>query len=134
MPVQRRNTKQRALVLDAVRTRRDHPTAEDIYLDVRSHDDRISRATVYRNLRLLEQTGAITCVKAPGGDRFDLRLDAHAHVVCTECGCVIDAALPYDHKADSAVAADTGYEITSHSTLFQGVCPACKAKRDAERN
>ena len=82
MAVQRRNTKQRALVLDAVRARCDHPTAEDIYLDVRRQDDRISRATVYRNLRLLEQTHAITCVKAPGGDRFDLRLDAHCHVVC----------------------------------------------------
>ena len=54
MAVQRRNTKQRALVLDAVRARCDHPTAEDIYLDVRRQDDRISRATVYRNLRLLE--------------------------------------------------------------------------------
>lgn len=128
MAVQRRNTKQRALVLDAVRARCDHPTAEDIYLDVRRQDDRISRATVYRNLRLLEQTHAITCVKAPGGDRFDLRLDAHCHAVCTECGAVIDATVPYDAGADDAVARETGYEIASHSTIFEGVCPACRAK------
>lgn len=132
MSVQRRNTKQRALVLDAVRNRCDHPTAEDIYLDVRHRDERISRATVYRNLRLLEQTHAITCVKAPGGDRFDLRLDAHCHVVCTECGSVIDATVPYDKAADQSVAQATGFAITSHSTIFEGLCPACQARSQAK--
>lgn len=128
MTVQHRNTKQRTLVLDAVRSRCDHPTAEDIYQDVRAHDDRISRATVYRNLRFLEDARSISCVKAPGGDRFDLRVDPHAHVVCTECGAVIDAALPYDRTADTTVAEDTGYQITAHSTIFQGICPACQAQ------
>lgn len=132
MPVQRRNTKQRTLVLDAVRNRCDHPTAEEIYLDVRSRDGKISRATVYRNLRLLEQTHAITCVKAPGGDRFDLRLDAHCHVVCTECGAVIDATVPYDAEADASVAQATGYAIASHSTIFEGLCPTCQAKAHAK--
>ena len=37
-PVTRRNTRQRQLVLDAVRARCDHPTAEDIYLDVHAID------------------------------------------------------------------------------------------------
>lgn len=126
MAVQRRNTRQRSLVLDAVRSRCDHPTAEDIYLAVRAQDDRISRATVYRNLRFLEGERAITCVKAPGGDRFDLRLDAHAHAVCTRCGAVVDATVPYDATADDAVSSGTGYTITSHSTIFEGLCPACR--------
>ena len=128
MTVQRRNTKQRTLVLDAVRSRCDHPTAEDIYLDVRRLDDKISRATVYRNLRLLEDTHAISCVKAPGGDRFDLRADAHAHVVCTQCGAVIDSTLPYDTAADRAVATGTGFTVTGHSTIFTGICPDCQQR------
>lgn len=126
--IRRRNTRQRTLVLEAVRNRRDHPTAEDIYLDVRAHDDRVSRATVYRNLRFLEGEHAITCVKAPGGDRFDLRLDDHAHVVCTECGAVVDATVPYDRDADDAVATGTGYAIATHRTIFEGICPACQQK------
>ncbi len=129
MTIQRRNTKQRALVLDAVRSRCDHPTAEDIFQDVQRIDDHISRATVYRNLRLLEQTHAITRVKTPGGDRFDLRLDAHAHALCTECGAVVDVDLPYDEAADSAAAASTGFASVAHSTLFEGVCPACQSKK-----
>lgn len=133
MPTQRRNTRQRALVLDAVRSRCDHPTAEDIYQDVQKIDSHVSRATVYRNLRLLEETHTITCVKAPGGDRFDLRCDAHCHVACTECGRVIDACVAYDHAADAAVAEKTGFAITSHQTLFEGLCPACQAARTTRK-
>lgn len=53
MAVQRRNTKQRKLVLDAVRQSYNHPTADEIYNVVRAQDDKISRGTVYRNLNLL---------------------------------------------------------------------------------
>ena len=70
-PTLRRNTRQRQLVLDAVRARCDHPTAEDIFLDVRTIDERVSRGTVYRNLNLLAETGVIATVKAPGAMRFD---------------------------------------------------------------
>lgn len=50
---QQRNTRQRQLVLDTVRSRRDHPTAEQIYQSVHQVDAHISRGTVYRNLNLL---------------------------------------------------------------------------------
>ena len=50
-----RNSKQRQLVLDAVLDRCDHPTADQIYLDVRAKDDKISRGTVYRNLGILSE-------------------------------------------------------------------------------
>ena len=48
--MQKRNTKQRELVLEAVINRRDHPTADEIFADVRERDGKISRGTVYRNL------------------------------------------------------------------------------------
>ena len=59
MAVQRRNTKQRKLVLDAVRQSYNHPTADEIYNVVREQDDKISRGTVYRNLNLLADAGEI---------------------------------------------------------------------------
>lgn len=130
-PTQRRNTRQRKLVLDAVHGRNDHPTAEDIYNDVHAVDPKISRGTVYRNLNLLDETGAISSVKTPGALRFDWRTDAHSHVTCRECGAVMDAPLPYDPSIDSAVAAETGFEVDTHSTMFEGICPDCLAKRRA---
>ena len=71
MTVQRRNTRQRKLVLDAVRQSYNHPTADEIYNAVREQDDKISRGTVYRNLNLLADAGEILSIKTPGGSRFD---------------------------------------------------------------
>lgn len=130
MAVQRRNTHQRQLVLDTVLARNDHPTAEDIYLDVRARDEKISRGTVYRNLNLLEESGAIQSVHVPGGNRFDWRTDDHAHVTCMICGAVQDAPLAYDDAVDERAADETGYAITSHNTVFYGICPACQRARD----
>ena len=130
-PTQRRNTRQRKLVLDAVRARCDHPTAEDIYNDVHAVDEKVSRGTVYRNLNLLDETGTISSVKTPGAVRFDWRTEAHNHVTCRVCGAVMDAPIPYDASIDAAVAAETGFEVDIHSTMFEGVCPACRAKRAA---
>ena len=107
MGVQRRNTRQRALVLDAVRAHDDHPTADDIYLDVRQQDEKISRGTVYRNLNLLEEAGIISSVKTPGGNRFDWRPDGHAHILCRKCGRVQDVPLAYDLGLDEACGAQT---------------------------
>ena len=125
-PVQRRNTRQRQLVLDAVRARNDHPTAEELFEDVRALDAKISRGTVYRNLNLLEEAGAIATVKTPGAVRFDWRCDGHAHALCRSCGAVVDVMLPYDEALDEAAAHETGFAITGHRLLFEGTCPACR--------
>lgn len=126
--MQRRNTKQRALILDIVRAHGDHPTAEDIYRDVHEKNPKVSRGTVYRNLNLLEETGDIISIEVPGGNRFDRRCDPHAHVICYSCGAVCDAMIDHDHALDNMVKEQTGYEISRHETLFYGICPACQSK------
>ncbi len=126
MTVQRRNTRQRRLVLDAVRTLHDHPTAEEVFAEVRRHDDHVSRGTVYRNLALLAQDGSIQQLKTPGGSRFDDRCDAHAHLICTSCGSVCDLELPYDAMADAGAARATGFAHVTHYTFFEGLCPTCQ--------
>lgn len=122
-----RYSRQRQLVLDAVCARCDHPTADQIYLDVRARDDQISRGTVYRNLGVLSEAGAIAHVKTPAADRYDARLDRHHHLLCIRCGRVFDAPLRYCVEYDALVAGETGFHIFGHRTLFEGVCPACAA-------
>jgi len=131
---QQRNTRQRQLVLDAVRARRDHPSADQIYLAVRTQDGHISRGTVYRNLNLLEENGEILHVKVPGVDRFDSRVDYHYHLLCTGCGAVCDAPLPYHAELDRDLAGATGFEISRHRTVFEGLCPACRTSLGAEKD
>lgn len=111
---QQRNTRQRQLVLDAVRSRQDHPTAEQIYQSVRERDAHVSRGTVYRNLNLLCEKQDIYRVVMADCDRFDLRADPHHHMRCVLCGSVVDVDLPYDAAYDAQLSRETaiGYWAT----------------------
>ena len=123
-----RNSKQRQMILDAVTARCDHPTADQIYLDVRAKDEKISRGTVYRNLGILSENGEITNVKVPAADRYDLRLDRHYHLFCTNCGKVFDAPLCYQAEYDAKVEQETGFQIQRHRLIFEGLCSECQKK------
>ena len=129
---QQRNTKQRQLILEAVRERHDHPTADQLYLDVRALDGKVSRGTVYRNLNLLAQNGEVLIVRVPGADRFDCRLEQHYHLLCTACAKVCDVALPYRAELDSEIAQATGYVIQRHCVICEGLCPECQRAQAAE--
>lgn len=126
MMISRRDTKQRRLVLQAVQSRFDHPTAEQIYEDVHKADPKISQGTVYRNLNCLSEGGAICHVRVPGADRYDLRTDLHYHMFCVKCKKVIDA--PYSYKAhlDEETMRQSGFDIIRHRLVFEGVCPECR--------
>lgn len=125
---QTRNTWQRQVVRDAVMARCDHPTADDIYLDVRAENSSISRGTVYRNLNILSESGEIGHVRVPGADRFDSTVTRHCHIICTGCKKVMDAPYPYDESEDKIIEEQTGYRIERHRTVFEGLCPDCQKK------
>lgn len=128
--MQNRNTRQRQLVLETVRSRTDHPRADDIYMEVRQKDSRISRGTVYRNLNFLAQSGEIAHVRVPSADRYDLRLDRHYHLFCLSCGAVVDAPVPYQAEYDDRVARETGFEIRRHRTVYEGLCANCRRRSE----
>ena len=119
------------MILRAVRGRCDHPSADDICDDIKKQDGRISRATVYRNLGVLCESGEIARVTVPAADRFDLRCDRHYHFFCTCCGRVFDAPAGYLEELDRWVEANSGFSVSRHRTVFEGICPECSAKKAA---
>lgn len=123
----RRETKQRQLVLNAVRARCDHPSAEQICDDVHSTNTHISRGTVYRNLNLLCEEGEISHVRVPGADRYDLRTDPHDHIFCLKCKKVCDAPYPYKPDPDEEIEKRSGYRIIRHLLVFEGICAQCQS-------
>ena len=125
----RRYTRQRRLVLRAVQARCDHPTAEQIYETVHAADPKISHGTVYRNLNCLSEDGAISHVRVPGADRYDLRTELHYHIFCIKCRRVIDAPFPYKPFLDEEMTKQSGCDIIRHRLLFEGICPDCKAEQ-----
>lgn len=129
---QQRNSRQRQLVLDTVKAHKNHPTADEIYLEARAVDDKISRGTVYRNLNLLARNGEIREVRMFDADRYDRRLDLHHHLLCTCCGAVCDVPMVYHAELDRELAEKTGYTIELHRIVFEGLCPACQEKQDVK--
>ncbi len=130
--IQRRETKQKQIVLETVREHRDHPTADAIYFDVREKDDRISRGTVYRNLKNLCDEKEIIQIKVPGADRYDLRTDYHYHFICLNCSAVTDIPCEYEADIDKEAQEKTGNLIYRHRTVFEGLCPRCRKLKEEE--
>lgn len=126
---QQRNTRQRRLVLEAVQSSNDHPTADQIYMQIREKDGKISRGTVYRNLSILAEGKEITHVKVPAADRYDFRLDNHYHMVCICCGAVCDAPIRYKEEYDRMMETETGFCVERHRTIFEGICLECQKKQ-----
>ena len=94
-----RNTIQRALVLEAVRSLHNHPTSADVYEVVREKHPNISRATVYRNLGVLANRGEVLRVEVPNGaDRYGFLNRPHYHAKCRVCGGVFD--VPKRHPGE----------------------------------
>ena len=87
--MERRNTIQKELVYHAVNEMRRHVTADEVYEFVKKGYPTIGKGTVYRNLGILVEEGAIRKVEVPDGpDRFDFTLKNHYHVRCVRCGDV----------------------------------------------
>ncbi|MEG2930430.1 MAG: transcriptional repressor [Ruthenibacterium sp.] len=128
--MEKRNTVQKQLVLDAVARLANHPTADAVYNEVvRSHPS-VSKATVYRNLTGLAQDGLIRHVAmADGADRFDHCVSyPHDHIVCTTCGAFGDAPIVTDASMDALVSEQTGYHSVQHDIVYNGECPVCAKK------
>ena len=85
----------------------------------------INPTAVYRNLGLLSDEGQISQVRVPAADRYDLRQDRHYHLFCTGCGRVFDAPLPYHAEYDDQVGEETGFRVSRHRLVFEGLCSDC---------
>lgn len=120
-----RYSKQREMILSLLQSRYDHPTCEMLYLDLKKVMPAISLATVYRNLRLLENEGKIRCIPAKNAEHFDGNSSTHYHLTCTECGRIIDIELQ-NCDCIHSLPLDFGGEIRSHSLMYFGLCPQCK--------
>ncbi|MBQ3062517.1 MAG: transcriptional repressor [Clostridia bacterium] len=120
-------TKQKKAVLDAVMSPADHPTADEIYAIAKVTIPNIGLGTVYRNLNTLCSEGIIRKIEMPGGpDRFDKDISPHDHMVCSECGRVIDFQVDMGDLKDRIE--ERGFKVLSHNVQVVCICDRCLAK------
>ena len=106
-----------------------HFTAEELVKDVRAVDPSVARGTVYRTLALLHDAGVV--------EKHDFRYGApnyevtfakahHDHLMCVQCGEIIEFQEPRVETLQDAVVTRYGYQLLSHTHKLYGLCPTCQ--------
>ena len=131
--MERRNTIQKDLVLKTVQGLKRHLTAEEVYEFIKKEHPTIGKGTVYRNLGILAEEGAIRKVEVPDGpDRFDFTLKNHYHVECIRCGEIFDVDMDEVTDLSERIHDTHGIQFLNYNIFFKGICPACRAKETEE--
>jgi Fur family ferric uptake transcriptional regulator len=119
-------TRQRSIILEELRRINSHPSADEIFVIVRTRLPRISLGTVYRNLEILTELGDIQKLETGGSlKRFDGNPKKHYHIRCIGCDRVVDAPLSPLISTGTQIQSATDYKIIGHRFEFLGVCPIC---------
>ncbi len=120
-------TAQRLAVLRAVHAT-PHSTADDIVGVVRDEIGAVSRQAVYDTLNTLTGLGVLRRIQPMGSPtRYESRTgDNHHHLICRECGHVVDIDCAVGERPCLHANDDHGFEIDEADVTYWGICPACQ--------
>ena len=124
-------TEQRRTMIRAALEHHGHFTAEDIHKLLGGEAESVSMATVYRCLALLEESGIVQGHDfADGQRRYEgmLRREHHDHIVCKDCGCVIEFQNPEIERLQQQIVAKEGFRIVDHVLNLYVTCDEWRTK------
>jgi Fe2+ or Zn2+ uptake regulation protein len=117
-----RFTPQREHVYAVLLRKRDHPTAEEVFIRSKRDMPDISMATVYNCLDALVECGLVRQLSLErGAARFCPNMREHCHFYCDQCESVFDI----DLAPELGVALPKGYRAERYDIAIHGLCPAC---------
>lgn len=128
-------TPQRLAILKYLDGNTSHPTAEDIYKDIRKTYPTVSFATVYNTIETLCKRGEVMEVTIdPGRKHFDPNLTPHHHIICTLCNRIGDVFADYSGALNLPDSVRREYAVSGNHVDFYGICKACRnRKRNSEK-
>lgn len=124
-----RRTAQRDLIMDIFLRTEDHLTSEDLYWLVQKEDQSVGNTTVYRTLKLLTEAGLAREVRFGDNKTYyehHYNHQHHDHMICTECGKVIEFFSQEIESLQDEMAEKFGFVPTHHSLRLWGVCSDCQ--------
>ncbi|MEP6742442.1 MAG: transcriptional repressor [bacterium] len=133
-----KRTAQRDLILDTFLRTEEHLSSEDLYRLVQKLDPTIGQTTVYRTLKLLTEAGLAREVRFGDGRthyEHHYKHQHHDHMICSECGRVIEFFSAELEAIQDAMAAKHRFQITQHLLRMIGICADCRrALKDADKS
>ncbi|MBC7900552.1 MAG: transcriptional repressor [Saprospiraceae bacterium] len=126
-----RSTGQRDLILEIFLRTEEHLTSEDLYWLVQKEDPSVGHTTVYRTLKLLTEAGLAREVRFGDNKTYyehHYNHEHHDHMICTECGKVIEFFSQDIESLQDEMADKFGFRPTHHSLRMWGICSECQFK------
>ncbi len=126
-----RKTSQRDVILEVFLRTEQHLSTEDLHWLVHKVDSTVGQTTVYRTLKLLTEAGLAREVRLGDGRTYyehHYNHEHHDHMVCTECGDVIEFYSPELEAMQDAMAEKFNFKPTHHSLRILGICAKCASK------
>ncbi len=121
-------TDQRKLILDEFLNTETHFTAEEMYDKLKQKNPNIGLTTVYRTLKIFCESGLANELKlADGISRYEHLFGHkhHDHLICIECGKLIEVMEPEIEKLQNRLAEKNGFKVISHRMELYGICQEC---------
>ncbi len=117
-----RMTGQRRIIASVLEESDDHPDVDELYARASARDPKISIATVYRTVKLFEETGILDKVDfGDGRARYeDAQRDHHDHLIDLDTGDVIEFFDPEIERLQEKIAARLGYRLKGHKMELYG--------------
>lgn len=125
-----RITPQRRALIGLLADNRTHPSADAIAAELSQRMPGVSLTTVYSTLHEFAGLGLVRELDLPGSMRFDPDTSDHAHLVCAECGSIVD--LPLTSETAAIVAHPPLVRIDRVDITAYGRCDACAVTRDGQ--
>lgn len=126
-----RITPERFEVLDYVMETDGHFDADELFLKMKNSGSKVSRATVYNTLDILEECGLVFRSRLKDhGSRFERAFGRvhHDHLMCIECGKIVEFVDEGIENAQETVAKRFKFKLIGHSHQIFGICPDCQKK------
>lgn len=126
-----RMTGQRRVIAKVLEDAQDHPDVEDLYSRASKIDSHISIATVYRTVKLLEETGMLERHEfRDGRARYEIVPENHHdHLIDLKTGNVIEFANEEIERLQEKIAHELGYKLVDHRLELYGI-PLDKKSKD----
>ncbi|MFQ5428496.1 MAG: Fur family transcriptional regulator [Thermodesulfobacteriota bacterium] len=120
-------TPQRLAILKYLEGNRDHPSAEEIFSDLKETNPTLSFATVYNTVQALIGRGELCELSIdPERRRFDPDASPHHHIRCTSCGRIDDVMVDYSASLELPDDVLNDFEVEANHVDFFGVCNNCR--------
>ncbi len=124
-------TPQRLAIYNFMIDNKEHPTANEIYRELKTEFPSLSLATVYNTLEMFAKVGFVNILGSIGDGKvhYDANREPHINLACVSCHKIVD--LPSDHVARmmEEISETKGYNILGTRIVVYGICSTCQEKQ-----